>query len=398
MHKGLCSDRAGLLYLETGQCERAASHYITWLTRVSTDPTSPFFEAFTSGRRTVSAALTDRPSDWDQSSNSSVAGASTWSVIFTSNATADIITYIPMAVNRTVGTVTNVPMAFGYNYYATDSEARQNGLYVDEVQIEPSDSYLTLSDSTDYYYYPIVSGLPRSQVSIAKLGDQRAANTLLMDNDDELSTKIWVRKYENANIVLYRTSTVLLHLAEAFNRLDMPDAAFAILKDGIGAHLLSDDAAYYMTDATKQALRTTYPLLSSANISKFENAGSRIGIHMHGAGMCRDYNGQDYVESPYRFDTIVGQKLGELAAAGYPVGTTRADTINAVEDILCDEYALELAFEGTRWYDLMRLARHKNAAALYDANFGSRWLARKLAYKQPVVNLEDKNNWYLPFK
>ena len=389
----------GDLYLENNQYDKAASHYITWLTRVCSDPTSPYFQAFTSGRRSQATALNDRPGDWDQSSNTSVTGASTWSSIFTSsNATADIITYIPMAVNRTVGTVTNVPMAFGYNYYATASEARVNGLYVDEVQIEPSDSYLTLSDSTDYYYYPIVSGLPRSQVSIAKLGDQRAANTLMMDYDDELSTKIWIRKYENANIVLYRISTVWLHLAEALNRLGMPDAAFAILKDGIGAHLLSDDAAYYMTAATKEALRTTYPLLSAANASKFETPASHIGIHMHGAGMCRDYNGQDYVASPYRFDTIVGLKLGELAATGYPVGTTRADSINAMEDILCDEYALELAFEGTRWYDLMRLARHKNAAGLYDANFGSRWLARKLAYKQPVVNLEDKNNWYLPFK
>lgn len=43
-----------------------------------------------------------------------------------------------------------------------------------------------------------------------------------------------------------------------------------------------------------------------------------------------------------------------------------------------DEYALELAFEGTRWYDLMRLARHKNKAGLYGADFGGRWLARKL--------------------
>ena len=391
----------GDLYLENNQYDLAASHYITWLTRVSTQPYSPFFETLSTGRR-GDAVENDRPGDWDMGSNNSVTGASTWNAIFTANnSTADIITYIPMAVNRTVGTVSNVPLAFGYNYYATASDAQINGLYVDEVQIEPSDSYLTLSDSTDYYYYPVVSsGLARSQVSIAKLGDQRAAGILRQDVDDEESTKTWIRKYENANIVLYRTSTVLLHLAEALNRLGMPDAAFAILKDGIGAHLLTDDAAYYMTDATKEALRTTYPLLSSTNISKFEAAGSRIGIHMHGAGMCRDYNGQDYVESPYRLDTIVGAKLKELAATFslQPSAFTKADSINAMEDVLCDEYALELAFEGTRWYDLMRLARHKNAAGLYGANFGSQWLARKLAFKQPVVNLEDKQNWYLPFK
>ena len=91
--------------------------------------------------------------------------------------------------------------------------------------------------------------------------------------------------------------------------------------------------------------------------------------------------------------------MQELAAQ-FPItiGTTKQDTINAVEDLICDEMALELAFEGSRWYDLKRLARHKNSAGLYGSNFGGQWLARKLAFKNPVVSLEDENNWYLPFK
>ena len=73
------------------------------------------------------------------------------------------------------------------------------------------------------------------------------------------------------------------------------------------------------------------------------------------------------------------------------------DQINAVEDLICDEYALELAFEGNRFGDLCRLARHKNADGRYGSNFGSRWLAKKLEAKKVVVNLEDEANWYLPF-
>ena len=82
------------------------------------------------------------------------------------------------------------------------------------------------------------------------------------------------------------------------------------------------------------------------------------------------------------------------------VGTTRQDTINAMEDLLCDEYALELAFEGSRFFDLCRLARHKNAnsPAAYGAAFGGQWLAKKLEYKNPTVDLKQENNWYLPFK
>ena len=105
--------------------------------------------------------------------------------------------------------------------------------------------------------------------------------------------------------------------------------------------------------------------------------------------------------SPYQMDDVVGKKLQEIAETyQVPVGTTKQDSINAMEDILCDEYALEFAFEGSRFYDLCRLARHKNAdsPAAYGANFGGKWLAKKLAFKNPTVALEDENNWYLPFK
>ena len=76
----------GDLYLENNQYDLAASHYITWLTRVSSEPYSPYFQSFTSGRRGVMSGDIDLPGDWDQSNNYSVTGASSWSgPIFTSN-------------------------------------------------------------------------------------------------------------------------------------------------------------------------------------------------------------------------------------------------------------------------------------------------------------------------
>ena len=83
---------------------------------------------------------------------------------------------------------------------------------------------------------------------------------------------------------------------------------------------------------------------------------------------------------------------------GAAVGTTKEDTINAIEDLLSDEYALEMAFEGDRFGNLTRMARNKNRAGLYGTNFGSLWFSKKLEKNNPVKDLSVEQNWYLPFK
>ena len=402
----------GDMYLETEQFDAAARHYINYLVTTPYDNKSMFVapmasKSLSTGR--FGAADDDLPSRMLISAEINTSPA--WSGIFARNQVNDLVTFIPMAVSRENGPTTQVPLTFGFNYYATSEEnARIGSLrepYVEEIQLLPSDALNQLSDSTEYYFYTAHSGQTNNydSISIAKCGDMRLRSVIQQTMVDD-STKQWIDKYKYANIVLYRTSTVWLRLAEAFNRLGMPDAAFAILKDGISDALVSknnQDVYYaaYMTPETRSKLQTIYPLLSEANISKFP-AASACGIHCHGAGKAAsDYATTSYLTgtSPYQLDRMAGLKMQELAAQ-FPItiGTTKQDTINAVEDLICDEMALELAFEGSRWYDLKRLARHKNSAGLYGSNFGGQWLARKLAFKNPVVSLEDENNWYLPFK
>lgn len=402
----------GDMYLETEQFDAAARHYINYLVTTPYDNKSMFVapmasKSLSTGR--FGAADDDLPSRMLISAEINTSPA--WSGIFARNQVNDLVTFIPMAVSRENGPTTQVPLTFGFNYYATSEEnARIGSLrepYVEEIQLLPSDALNQLSDSTEYYFYTAHSGQTNNydSISIAKCGDMRLRSVIQQTMVDD-STKQWIDKYKYANIVLYRTSTVWLRLAEAFNRLGMSDAAFAILKDGISDALVSknnQDVYYaaYMTPETRSKLQTIYPLLSEANISKFP-AASACGIHCHGAGKAAsDYATTSYLTgtSPYQLDRMAGLKMQELAAQ-FPItiGTTKQDTINAVEDLICDEMALELAFEGSRWYDLKRLARHKNSAGLYGSNFGGQWLARKLAFKNPVVSLEDENNWYLPFK
>ena len=171
--------------------------------------------------------------------------------------------------------------------------------------------------------------------------------------------------------------------------------AFAILKEGINENILTE-ATTYLSNQSKTLIQTTYPFLSDAYKSKFVSA-SYAGVHAHGAGVTGD--GVFPGRSPYKYSTIVGNKLAQIAETyKVSVGTTKQDSVNAVEDLLCDEYQLEFAFEGTRWYDLMRLARHKNTASTYSSNFGGVWLAKKLDYKSPSKDVSKPENWYLPFK
>ena len=243
-----------------------------------------------------------------------------------------------------------------------------------------------------------------------KWADKRG-EAVLNETGENTDVMYHMIKYQYSNIVLYRLTTVYLHLAEALNRLGYPDAAFAILKEGINEQLIANnnlkvrlpeetDEAYeeraknsYITDATVNLLTNTYPFLSTENQLYF-NSEFSFGIHMHGAGVTHDGNFPG--RSPYQFNSIVGAKMDYVKDRfGVAVGTTKQDTINAVEDLLCDEYALEFAFEGRRFYDLCRLARHKNEDTTYGANFGGRWLTEMLKSKN--VDLTDESSWYLPF-
>ena len=85
-----------------------------------------------------------------------------------------------------------------------------------------------------------------------------------------------------------------------------------------------------------------------------------------------------------------------------------AAEIAAMETLLADEYALETAFEGNRFFDLMRLQQHRNVAG--DDTQANSWLAWRvsrrdldlLPYEQPTKTgtlfskLLNQENWYLP--
>lgn len=418
----------GELYLENGQWLEAAQHYCKYLcdNKLTSDEYTVFRYFWADN-----LSLDWFAADWEPSYNLLVDG---YTQIYENLASPwDVLTYIPMAVSSQRGQTTNIPLAFGYDYYSTDVSTVCPR--ADEVQIAPSDTYYELTEACDFYYFPknmngtTLEPNPNA-VKVCKMGDGRAVyadddgssyrDRAILNRDAADSTKVYISKMKNANVYLFRTSTIYLHLAEALNRLGHPDAAFAILRNGISTYLeqLVPGAGgvnaphQYMTQASVDLLTNEVPFLNAENRTVFlpENT---YGIHHHGGGFTNakgvennmgvkgsqatavgSKNNLYYLPTP-----IIGAKMQEIADRfDITVGTTKQDSINAMEDILCDEYAKEFAFEGVRFYDLQRMARHKNEDGLYGADFGSKWFADKLKGNNPQVNLLEPANWYLPLQ
>ena len=426
----------GDMYLETAQYDKAAVKYADYLCKYGVVP-----ERFGS-LRTL---------DYNYYPENMSSDFNTFYVdyisIFGNSANApDVLTYIPMAVSSLRGATTSIPLAFGYDYYSIDHSSMCPR--VENIQIKPSKAYQALTDSAWFYYYPTsydgvsVNTSYPTRVLAYKGGDGRASVTSFEDYSNYAmflrssvdTTQVYVSKVQNANVYLYRASTIYLHLAEALNAMGYTDAAFAILKNGISTYLenlvrkptldsegnivTNEDGtpkieAYkYMSQKSVDYLGTTLPFLN-AQYREIFNANDVYGIHAHGS--CT-YNKKEnelaqsakgsratalgsQLNTHYMPDVIIGEKMREIAKKyDVSVGTSKADSIAAMQDILCDEYAKEFAFEGRRFYDLQRLARHYNESGIWGGNFGSRWFVEKLSGNNPQKDLNDPRNWYLPFK
>jgi len=157
---------------------------------------------------------------------------------------------------------------------------------------------------------------------------------------DTIDNELVIKKHNlelsfvaSSDVIIYRAGDAHLMLAEALNRLGLHDDAMLIVNDGL----------------------PSLPGWSS-------NMGIRGRVYLQNLNI--------------------------------PAGV--ADSTNYVEDVIMEERMLELAFEGKRWTDLMRVARRR----------GSDYLANRVAakYDDPAIAEEvrnylmDETNWYLPFK
>lgn len=185
---------------------------------------------------------------------------------------------------------------------------------------------------------------------------------------------------------LYRSALLHLHYAEAANRAGYPKLALALLNDGIpGEQFLwkRADGTTCRGDSIQQ--------------SSF-GPGNNYPAPYYFDGRQSD---RPYFRSPWRSNAGIRGRanLPNISLEGL---ATKQDSIAYIEKMLIKEAALELAFEGHRWTDLIRVAK-RNQKPQHQINgyTGVQFLTEVLSGKYqlaglPMPDLSDESKWYLP--
>ena len=170
----------------------------------------------------------------------------------------------------------------------------------------------------------------------------------------------------------YRVPLLYLRYAEAVNRLGKPNLAMVVLKYGLN----NSNIQRYVPASEKVSLPNymNFPdALFDYSVKNADGTTTRytnVGIHMRGCGTTNEDN---------TFYIIPKQAV---------LTALNTDSVTYVENLIVQESALETAFLGNRFQDLMRIAIRRDDNA-YLANIVS---AKNSAIKGKLM---DRANWYL---
>ncbi len=176
---------------------------------------------------------------------------------------------------------------------------------------------------------------------------------------------------KNGQWFLMRAADVHLRFAEAANRDGWHKLAAALLNQGISTTF--DTSTLAGRDVTNLQNTLMYPAPY--------NFDARNGQYPN-------YRGDWYRNAGVRGCAYVTRVT-------FPAG----DSTLPIENALVNEGALELAYEGYRWPDLVRIALRRNDPSFLATAVYNKLVQDNIPGAADVrTRLMDPNNWYLPFK
>lgn len=246
---------------------------------------------------------------------------------------SDAKKYHPDMVNLTYS---NTPSMLPARWFVNEMNAAQH-FHIDRVGITNISGYLEgdlrgmltnrdgVSESSAFGV--VSSGLNADECLITKFalnGTKYSSvmnpGNLLMDADGAILTRF---------VTLYRIPHIYLRYAEAVNRAGKPTLAFAVLKYGLRAEILDDE-----TKVDPDELADN-PEWINFHDPMFD---SNYGTAMRGRGLGIAVEQSDYM---------------------IPDTSDKNAAIEWVEERILEELAAETCFEGNRFFDLLRISRHR---------------------------------------
>ena len=204
-----------------------------------------------------------------------------------------------------------------------------------------------------------------------------------------------ISKYNTRNVHIYRRQMVYFRLAEALNQLGYPRLAFQFLSQGVNNDVLEEEVYPYYSQSDSLWIsqldfpRARYGIFTVEHLvsNRVTGAINTIGMHSRGSGWTP-------LNEFYQFPDSVEQD-------GVNVAVPLAEQQEYVRDLLLTEDALEFAFEGVRYYDLMRFAmREPNPGQfLSDRIYNRRGTDNRDAVRSEIkTDLNNPQNWYISWK
>lgn len=217
-----------------------------------------------------------------------------------------------------------------------------------------------------YYFAPTQRSIDyfksemRNQSSSFVIGDLRGEEVSYLKNGNEWIVKKYNHRTSDdtyasdAFVHIYRAGGIHLMLAEALCFLKDYNAALALLDEGIYKEYYTDNGNKW-----KAPFEALFPAFS----------GSKNGVRSR------------VLLQPLEREEIYRNCLNST------------DSLSAVAGRIADEVARELAYEGQRWFTLIRMAEHLNQPEFLADRVAMKFGEGEAESYKAV--LKNKNNWFI---